>query len=183
MQISAQDGEEDMEEEEEEEKRGRQRERERGNNSGGTNVRHNIFSCRISVDYQKCICKSTRERERGGGRKAHISTSKWGTWDVCVEGGEGRNYVRRVSSAWLYRKLYKTSLDGLREFALQRCAFPASPFPFLPPPSPLYATQLQLHCELNCNEAHAAAKYENEKQKCVLHGSVQGGHGEEEGIG
>lgn len=44
------------------------------------------------------------------------------------------------------------------------------------PPSPLHATQLQLHCELNCNEAHAAAaKYENEKQKCVLHGIVQRG--------
>lgn len=39
-------------------------------------------------------------------------------------------------------------------------ATPTSSFASLPA-SPL----LQLHCELNCNEAHAAAKYENERRE------------------
>lgn len=122
-----------------------------------------------------------RERERGGsggwGRKAHISTSKWGTWDVCVEGWGGAKLCEaRVKCLTIQKTIQNFSRRSSRVClaALRVPLLLPSPSS---PPSPLHATQLQLHCELNCNEAHAAAKYENEKQKCVLHGSVQGGRG------
>lgn len=82
-------------------------------------------------------------------------------------GREAKLCEARVKCAE-YTENYTKLLDGLASLPGSRaapyCHYLSFPIysPFHSPPS---ANQLQLHCELNCNEAHAAAKYENERRK------------------